>query len=70
MNPAIYAKAIASAVIAFVGAGATAATDGAISFAEWWVIGSATVVAAGAVFGVRNAEEYDDYIADAWGDQD
>lgn len=54
-NPlAPYYKAVLACVIAFAGAGATAAADGAITGPEWWTIALATVVALGAVYGVPN----------------
>lgn len=50
-----YAKAILGALLAGLGATGTALTDGVITGAEWVVIGTAVVVAAGAVWGVPNA---------------
>ena len=47
-----HAKAILAAVIAGSGAGATAAVDGTISYAEWWLIASTALTALGAVYGV------------------
>lgn len=59
-DPRAYVKAILAGAIAFAGAGATAATDGSISAAEWWGIASTTLVALGVVYGVPNGkpEEY------------
>ena len=49
-------KAIVAMLVAFFGAGATAAVDEKISYAEWWIIASATVTALGAVYGVPNKD--------------
>lgn len=50
------AKALTAAVVAGVGAGATAAIDDRITYGEWWMIAAAAVGALGAVWAVPNAE--------------
>lgn len=58
MSRILYAaKAVAAGATAFAGTLATALDDGAISGQEWVTIGVATIVAAAAVFQVRNAED-------------
>ena len=51
-----YAKPIYAALVALLGALGTALTDGGISAEEWVTIASATVLAAGAVYGVTGTE--------------
>ncbi|UUW87389.1 hypothetical protein [Pimelobacter simplex] len=54
MNLKPYAKAVVAGVVT-LGAGlGTALTDGHVSAVEWCTIIPATVVAVGAVFGIRN----------------
>ena len=48
------AKSLVAAGVAFTGAGATAAADGTITPAEWWVVAGATLVALAAVWRVPN----------------
>lgn len=50
-----YRKAFFAGATAFLGALGTALTDGTVTGLEWVAIAGATVVAAGAVWGVRNA---------------
>ena len=51
-----YLKAIYGAVVAGLGALATAYVDNVISGAEWIAIALVTLTAFGAVWGVKNAE--------------
>lgn len=54
-----WAKAITGTLIAFLGALGTALTDkNGVSGAEWAVIALATVIAAGAIWGVPNAPAF------------
>lgn len=55
MNPTIAAKAILAALIALVGALATAATDGGISLSEWLVAVGALLTSLGGVYLVPNS---------------
>ena len=55
-HPAVYAKAIVAAVVAFTGTAATAAADGAITYGEWWGIAAATAVALATVYGIPNRD--------------
>lgn len=46
------AKALVGALVAGVGAGATAAVDDIITYGEWWMIAAAATGALGAVWAV------------------
>lgn len=48
------AKALVAAGVAFTGAGATAAADGTITSAEWWVVAGTTLGALALVWRVPN----------------
>jgi hypothetical protein len=49
-----YAKAFVGAAVAGLGSAGVALNDGHINASEWVTIASATLVAFGAVFGVKN----------------
>ena len=54
MNLKPYAKAVVAGTVTLCGGLGTALTDGHVSAVEWCTIIPATVVAVGAVFGIRN----------------
>lgn len=51
------AKALAGGVVAFLGAGATAAADERITTGEWWAMAAAGVAAAYAVWQIPNRDD-------------
>jgi hypothetical protein len=55
-HPATYAKGILAGLIAFVGAGATAAVDNGITYGEWWVMAGAGLAALGGTYGIPNRD--------------
>lgn len=56
-NTKPYAKAIVGTGVAFLGTLGTALADGVVSPIEWVGIASATLIAAGAVWGISNGAE-------------
>ena len=51
----IYAKAVVGALIAGLGALASALTDGGVTMAEWVTVASATLIAFAGVWSIPNA---------------
>ena len=52
-----YYKALLAFVVAFTGAAATAAVDGLINYAEWWMIVATAFTALAGVYGVPNKDK-------------
>lgn len=51
------AKALVAALVAGVGAGATAAIDDTVTYGEWWMIAAAATGALGVVWAVPNSDD-------------